>query len=188
MNTSDRQDEERRLAQIIGDAPLDCARDANDDVAMESVAATVRDWAREASPGFEELDIARIADAPDSTPSWRRLFHMRSLAWPLAFAVMAVAIAQSSFVIRVGDTTIAWGTVGSDGSDRSIAELKATIAELQAQSLALAGQVESVSSTTVQLTQTAAQLARNQQAETLTRYQDMQSLMQLASQRGNGNP
>jgi hypothetical protein len=189
MTSQNHNESRKRIAHLLGETPPEeqaaaeaiSKADPNETEALKTVIGAVEGWAKKDEPHYAALDPAAISGRTGERSDARSLFNrLRPFAWPLAFAVMAIAISQSSFNIQLGGMSVAWGVETTGSSTESLASLQSTLNSIQEKTAALETQVTTVTQTTVQLGEAATELAQNQQAESLARYRDTQSLLSMA--------
>ncbi|MBN1545509.1 MAG: hypothetical protein JW902_02500 [Syntrophaceae bacterium] len=157
---------------------------------MEQIA----DWAKEPVP-YTPLDLNDPQFNAEFGRKSRRFVPL-TFAWPLrwvAVAIVLLALTQLNFSITVGDKTLRWGSplTRSDVSrlNAKIACLETELQQVQQDTAQTQTDCQTVALKNLMLEKefrlTTAQLARNQQIETVTRYRDTQNLIRLA---GYDNP
>lgn len=141
----------------------------------------LQSWANDAE-GYKPFDAAALP-TPKKERAWA---GWRAAATLAAAAVFVFALAQTSFTVSVGGTTLRWG----GASQQDVESLAAALAEAQAHTAdieqSLVAHAEAINAIAIDnallgdsLQATAMQLARRQDLESVARVYDMQNLAQL---------
>lgn len=192
--TFDQEREQRWIAYALGDLDpeereaiqAEMAKDPETAASVQHAVNLVRQWAKspvelpESPTSAVERESGKRAGAMQSVPRW---------FWgAAAAALLLVAVAQTQFTLTVGDTTFSWGATEQQALDNGVSERLDLVAdrlaalETQSQDTVAALQSYFVQNVALErdFREAVAQLERNQQIESLTRYEDMRRLVQLA--------
>jgi len=208
---NERNGDDRILARILGEAAeqdraeIEAELRARPEIAAEyeRLVEEVRAWAKEpvnAPPlCVEELVKAAAAGRDKSAPEAQmvpRPSRLRGWAWAMAAAaLLLLALSQVSFQIRFGQSEFHWGKRSPglpSGMSADLTQLSREITECRKAIQDNARQIQTVALQGRAFEEEARvateRLVRLQQAETQTRYQDVEKLIHLVSFAGPGLP
>ncbi|MCH8204587.1 MAG: hypothetical protein IID09_05450 [Candidatus Hydrogenedentes bacterium] len=191
----------RWLACLLGD--LDPGETARVEAEMRADPDAAEDF-KQFFEDTSEWAKRPVADAPINMtelaartrgPADLRIGRARfRRAWPwaavAATALLVAALSQTSFSMQLGGATLAWGDPPESEAvtrlESEISALNESYAALAADNLRLYSGFEefvfSLQQLEFQLQVATAELARNQERESHTRYADMERLLQFAQQ------
>ncbi len=152
----------------------------------DPIADALKRWAND-DHGYQRLDPSSMS-LERHAPVPRTRFGWRTAATLAAAALFVFALAQASFTISVGNTTLQWGhgeVTNADALSAQLAEAKAQIATFENQLNTHAEAINTVAAQNALLNDslyaTAVELAQRQELESAARFYDMQNLAQLVT-------